>query len=301
MYPMCFNEFLSAIKEDSLVPLIHKASFENPLDITLHKRLLDKLRFYMVLGGMPAVVQSFCDNRDIRKCQVLLDELIVTLKDDFSKYKKHSPVLKLQEVFQSIAFQTSSKFKYSSVSQLEPQYKYKDSLELLVSAGLAYKCYHTSARGIPLGGQVNPKKFKVMLLDTGIYQRIVGLDLSDHLLKTDRNLINKGALAELFTGLEFIAHSPSHMRPQLYYWHREAKSSNAELDFVIQKNEKIIPIEVKAGTKGQMQSLGLFLKERGLQNGIRVSQENFGEFDNIKTVPVYAAGWIVSKMNESKI
>jgi predicted AAA+ superfamily ATPase len=85
-----------------------------------------------------------------------------------------------------------------------------------------------------------------------------------------------------------IKSSTASKHPQLYYWHRESKASNAEVDYVLQKNEDILPIEVKAGTKGQMQSLHLFLKERGSPYGIRFSHENFGRYGNIQVMPLYA-------------
>ena len=101
-------------------------------------------------------------------------------------------------------------------------------------------------------------------------------------------MINEGNLAEVFVGLELISADSPFINPQLFYWHRETKSSNAEVDYIIQKNENIIPIEVKAGTKGQMQSMYIFLNERNFNKGIRISQENFGKYDRIITIPIYA-------------
>lgn len=105
-------------------------------------------------------------------------------------------------------------------------------------------------------------------------------------------LINRGDLSELFVGLELIYHQSSFLHPQLYYWHREAKSSNAEIDYVVSSRGNIIPIEVKAGTRGQMQSLHIFLTERGLPGGVRISSENFGTYSNIRTVPLYAVSQV---------
>ena len=177
---------------------------------------------------------------------------------------------------------------YSNISETGSAQGYKEALELLIKAGLAHKIPHTHARGIPLGAQTNPKKFKVIPSDLGLAQRLLGLKLSDHITKSPQNLINKGSLAEIFVGLELVAHHSPSSRPELYYWHREQPASNAEVDYVIQKENEIIPLEVKAGTKGQMQSLFLFLKERNLPYGIRLSHENFGSYDQIETVPIYA-------------
>lgn len=197
----------------------------------------------------------------------------------------------LQEIFKSIVLQTGNKFKYSIISPGKISL-IKDALELLVKPGLAFKIYHTSARGLPLGAQIDSKKFKVLILDHGIYQRISGLNLSAFIASDTQNLINKGYLAELFAGLELIKSGSPYSYPELYYWHREAKSSNAEIDFIVQGKNRIIPIEVKAGTKGQMQSLYIFLEERAISDGIRLSAENFARFGKIITVPLYAVSRI---------
>ncbi|TFG74755.1 MAG: DUF4143 domain-containing protein, partial [Chrysiogenales bacterium] len=104
-----------------------------------------------------------------------------------------------------------------------------------------------------------------------------------------QQLINKGHLAELFSGLELIKSASPYSYPELYYWHREEKSSNAEVDFVVQGKSGVVPLEVKAGTKGQMQSLHIFLDERNLSKGVRISAENFSRYDKIVTIPLYAA------------
>ena len=289
MYPLTFEEFLDASGSGMMNRAIASASFDKPIDPVIHNRLLDKLKIFLVIGGMPKVVDTYVNGNDLDAGQVELDNILNSLYDDFAKYKQRTSVLRLREVFKSIVFQTGSKFKYSNVSgDASSTHAYKDALELLIKAGLAYKVYHTSARGLPLGGQINLKKFKVLFLDTGIFQRVQGLDLSQHIISDFQALVNRGNLCELFVGLELIAGQPFRIRPELYYWHREARSSNAEIDYVISNQGRIIPVEVKAGTRGQMQSLHLFLGERRLKHGLRVSGENFASYDNIKTIPLYA-------------
>jgi len=293
MYPLTFEEFLPALGNDSLNAAIAAASFEKPLDPVIHEKILDKLRVFWLIGGMPRVVETYIKGKDLKACQVEIDNLVNSLYDDFAKYKSRVPVAFLQEVCRSIVFQTGDKFKYSNVAgENGKAASYKKALDLLVKAGLAYRVYHTSARGVPLGAQIDDKKFKVLIFDTGIFQRILGLDLSEYILSSYQTLVNRGNLAELFVGLALIAAEPPRLRPDLYYWHRESRASNAELDYIIAKNGQIIPIEVKAGTRGQMQSLYFFLEERGLPFGLRVSGENFSSYDRIKTLPLYATGRI---------
>jgi predicted AAA+ superfamily ATPase len=155
-------------------------------------------------------------------------------------------------------------------------------------AGLVHPVVHSSSNGIPLGAEINPKKMKILIFDTGIYQRILGLDIAELLLQNDIDVVNKGNIAELFVGLELLKYSSCYQKTALHYWHREAKNSQAEVDYVISQQDLIIPIEVKAGTKGAMQSMHLFMQEKQSKTGVRLSLEPFGQFDNIKVLPLYA-------------
>ncbi len=287
MYPMNFSEFLHADDGKRLNALIDDSGWNKPLDPVFHKRILEKLKIFQLLGGMPEVVKTYIETRDFIRSQRVLDNLITVMTDDFTKYKKRMPLIRLQEVFQSVIYQVGHKFKYSHAGQGKID-TYKNALDLLLKAGLAFKINHSSAQGVPLGAQINPKRFKVVFFDCGIYQRMLGLEISEYLASDFKTIINKGPFTELYVGLELIAAQPAHLRPQLFYWQRESKSSNAEVDYVISNGEKVIPIEVKSGTTGQMQSLHLFLKERKLDLGIRISHENFTAYDSIRTVPLYA-------------
>lgn len=164
----------------------------------------------------------------------------------------------------------------------------KNALELLTMAGLIIPITHSAANGVPLGAEINPKLRKFIVFDSGIFQRLLGLKLSEVLIRDDFESINKGAIAELSVGLELIKSASCYQRQTLYYWHREAKSSNAEVDYLIQRNINILPIEVKTGTKGSMQSLYIFMEAKKIEKGIRVSQENFSTYQNIEVYPLYA-------------
>ncbi len=288
MYPMSFHEFLNSTGDEALAKAVSDADFNTPIEAAFHNRLIDRLRTFFIIGGMPEVVQNYIMNGDLLKCQNILDQLLTTFMDDFAKYKKRAPVARLEEVFRSISFQAGQKFKYSKVDPVVSSAVLKDALELLVKAGLAYKIHHSSAQGIPLGAQIDPRKFKVALFDTGMHQRLLGLDLSTIIVADDLNSINAGNIAEIFTALEILSYSNPETRNQLFYWHRESKSSNAEVDYILQKGRQIIPLEVKSGTKGQMQSMRQFMSERDSEYGIRISLENFSYFDKIKVLPLYA-------------
>jgi hypothetical protein len=142
---------------------------------------------------------------------------------------------------------------------------------------------------LPLGAGAKPKNQKILLYDMGIFQRLLDLDLADFLLSKEFEAINKGNIAEQYVGLELLKSESCYKNPSLFFWHRESRGSNAEVDYVISVSGLIIPIEVKAGTKGSMQSLHLFLKEKKINKGIRISSENFSVYDPIEVFPLYAA------------
>lgn len=288
MYPLSFAEFLAGAGEHPLLAKIKDANPSQPLHEALHGKLLELVRKFICLGGMPEVIASYLATKDLHHCQQLLDDLIISIQADFAKYRKRTPVARLNEVFQAVVFQAGQKFVYAKACAQAKQHQIKEALQLLVTAGLVIPVAHSSSNGIPLGAGANPRKQKMLVYDTGIFQRLMGLDLADFLLSKNFDAINKGHVAEQFVGLELIKAGSCYQNPLLYYWHREAKNSNAEVDYVITIARKIVPVEVKAGTKGAMQSLFLFLQERKLHKGIRISNENFSVYDAIAVYPLYA-------------
>lgn len=288
VYPLSFDEFLTAMEEDNLLKAKEKASASRPLAEPLHEKLLLYLKRFLVLGGMPEVVRYYAQSRDIRKSGQLLDDLIVALKADFVKYKKRVPHLRISEVFDAVVRQSGGKFIYAKAATEANHKQVKEAIDLLVMSGLVIPVTHTAANGLPLGAEVNPKKQKMLILDTGIFQRVLGLEIAEVLFENDFDAINKGAIAEQYCGLELLKASSCYRQERLYYWHREALNSNAEVDYLVQKGKNIVPIEVKSGKKGSMQSLHLFLNEKKSPYGVRFSTENFAVFENIKVFPLYA-------------
>ena len=237
---------------------------------------------------MPEAVHNYITTKDMLEVQRVLDDLILSIQSDFSKYKTRVPALRIKEVFETTVRQVGTKFSYSYPNATLNNLQIKEALTLLEMAGLIYSAHHSSSNGIPLGAGKNVKSRKILLFDTGIFQRILGLNISTLLLEDEFSAINKGNIAELHVGLELLKNSSCYEYVALYFWQRESKNSQAEVDYVIQKEDKIIPIEVKAGTKGAMQSMYLFLEEKKSPLGYRVSMENFAQIDKIKIFPLYA-------------
>lgn len=298
MYPLSFDEFLQALNETQLINLLEKSDERNPLSHILHEKLKIYLKKFLIIGGMPEVVSAYIHKRDLIEVQRILDDLVISIQADFIKYSKRIPVNRIRSVFENIVLQVGSKFKYSNVTSDLNSAQVKQVIELLEMAGIVHSVTHSSCNGIPLGAESNPKKRKFLIFDTGVYQRILGLDLASLLLNEDKDVVNKGNIAELFVGLEIIKTNSCYDRTPLYYWHREEKSSQAEIDYVIQNGEFIIPIEVKAGTKGSMQSLHLFMSEKSSKLGIRCSLENFDSLNKVKTIPLFAISHF-SKLKEN--
>ena len=288
LYPFSFDEYLRASDSGILADALQNASPENPFSLPVHQNCLNHLIRFMLIGGMPEVVARYIRGGSLLECQQVLDDLMLSFYDDFSKYKERVPSSRLREIFSSVIHQTGGKFTYSQASQYANRLQIKESVELLDLAGLIYPVTHTSANGLPLAAETNPKYRKYLPLDTGIYQRFLRLDLGQLLTYKSLEQVNKGALAELFVGLEILKSAPSTYPTQLYYWQRERQGSSAEVDYIIQCNSDIVPVEVKSGSKGSMQSMFQFLSEKKYKYGVRCSMENFATYQNIKVYPLYA-------------
>lgn len=294
MYPMSFDEFLMANKEDTLIELKKDASPENPLNPALHGKLKEYLRYFLLIGGMPETVKTFTGNSaDMKSVQNVLSDIATSYYDDFAKYNRRIPVLRLREVMNSVVSQAGGKYIYSKAGSLSNPAQAKAALDLLEMAGLVYKVYHSSGQGVPLGSEVNFKKFKCLLHDSGIFQQISGLRITDLIIAENIDVLNKGNIAEAFTGVELIKYSEAYEKKQLYYWHREKRGSSAEVDYLIEQGNQVVPVEVKSGSTGKMQSLNLFIDEKKSSKGIRISLENFSQYGKITVIPLYAVSNLI--------
>jgi predicted AAA+ superfamily ATPase len=294
MYPISFHEFLLAHNEERLLEKTKEASPILPLPELFHQKLIAYYKKFLIIGGMPEAVKSYVISKDLLEVQRILDDLILSIQADFTKYKKRIEPIKIAEVFANVVLQQGEKFTYTYPNATLNNQQIKEILQLLEMAGLVHFVTHTAANGIPLGAEINPKKRKIILFDTGIYQRILKLDISQLLTLENLTVINKGNIAELSVGLELIKNKSPYEKTNLYYWQRESKNSQAEIDYVIQQKEEILPLEVKAGTKGAMQSMFLFLHEKNKEKGIRISLENFDQMEKIDIYPLYGVWNLVN-------
>jgi uncharacterized protein len=191
LYPFSFGEFLHANGSDLLREAIADASPQVPLSDPVHIKALDLYKRFLILGGMPKVVATYVEDRDLLKCQRVLDDLIYAYEDDFAKYKMRVSSSVIREVFKSVVLQNGQKFVYRKASPELNRLRVKDAIELLTMAGLIIPITHSAANGIPLGAEINPKMRKFIVFDSGIFQRLLGLSLSEVLLRDDFQSINK--------------------------------------------------------------------------------------------------------------
>lgn len=288
LYPLSFLEFLNALNREDLRIAIERQN----VDAASHQVILEYLKNYMCLGGMPAVVDTWIKHRDYTLCQRIQDRIIGNYEDDFQKYAKKHQIETVGKVFRSIGKQLGKKFQYTQVDQDMKVFPIKQGLHLLIKAGVAHPCFHTSGHVYPLNAEINEKRFKIFLFDIGIAHRILGLDLAEW-ITTPLNLNYLGESAEQLIAQEFIAYSNPSKAAEIFYWHTESTSGNAEVDFITAKEGNIVPVEVKSRVKGGMKSLRLFLETHPKSTyGVKISEGPFSKHGNLEEIPLYGlAGW----------
>jgi predicted AAA+ superfamily ATPase len=283
LHPMSFGEFLVAQDRDDLRRFILKQSD----DKVIHSQLMDHLKTYLWLGGMPAVIDGWLWTKSVKICQELQDEIIQTHRQDFQKYARKHQLHTVEKMFEAVPQQLGKKFKFVDVDSDSRAEPLKKALFLLSKAGVVHIVYHSSGQGQPLGATKSEKKFKVFYFDVGLSQRMLGLDLK-YWVTTPLEVRHVGAIAEQLVAQEYIAYTSVKSYPELYYWHREERQSNAEVDFLFLKKGLIIPVEVKSGIRGGYKSLHTFLDiHPNSITALRVTENPFDKEKPIQNIPLY--------------
>ncbi|MBU4479335.1 MAG: AAA family ATPase [Candidatus Omnitrophica bacterium] len=286
--PLSFGEFLTASGNERLRHYLQGIGLNSTFDDVVHQKLMDLLRIYLIVGGMPAVVKEYLENRNFLNCRRIQNSLLQTYRSDFGKYAKTSEHKYLQKVFDEAPRLVGSRVKYSNIDSASKSRDIKQALNLLKLAGIIHPVYATAASGLPLGAQANETKFKLNFLDVGLMQNACGLQ-TELTLTNDFIQINAGAVTEQLIGQELRAYFDSYLEHNLFFWARDKKSSSAEVDYVVVVDSLILPVEVKAGKTGTLKSLKLFIEEKDVSFGIRFSQEKLSLYDKVLTLPLYMA------------
>lgn len=306
MFPMTFDEFLMANGESVLLEARNQATSTSPLPEPLHYKLVQLLRTFILVGGMPESVVKWVETNDYLQCQEVQDDILTGYEADFPKYKKKIDPQLLSATMKSAAIQATHKFVYARVPGEYKTSEVKKALEMLTKAGILIPVTHSDANGLPLGEERDDSIRKLLLLDTGLMLRLLNMSLGDITAVTTQiltssasDMVNKGPMAEMLAGLELLHYLSPNLHHELFYWVRQAKNSTAEVDYVLPHDMQVLPFEVKAGVQGGMKSLWDFMRDKRLTQAVRCSLENFGRFDyidakagnavrHITIIPLYA-------------
>ncbi len=285
VHPFSFREFVEAVGQRRFWEAA--TTSVGPIDSFVHEMLLRLLRDYCVVGGMPAAVLAYVESGSFLEARREQMDILVSLKADFDKYRARVPAERMLRVLASAIEQTGQKFVYANPEAGLASRQAKEAAQLLEQARLLVRVTDCHANGLPLGGDIDPRRNKLLFFDVGLYLCESGLDLSDWGAGMPDVFVNRGALAELFVGLELQKMGSPFETPELYYWHREARGSSAEVDYLMPYAGRVLPIEVKSGKTGAMRSLRLLLEEKQLPLAVRASQENLSAYGSVRVIPLY--------------
>jgi uncharacterized protein len=260
--PMSFKEFLLATGEDMLFTYLDNFKLDQPLPLTAHQQLLRRQREYLFIGGMPESILAFCESNSMLEAREIHRSIIQTYQDDFGKYSRDATLNRVHKVFAAIPAIAGEKVKYTNISREDRSAEIKQAIELLIRARLLLPTYHSHCSGIPIKAGINERHYKLFFLDVGLLNYLYGLEWTQIAALDDRALLNEGTLAEQFIAQHLAYRFEGLEPPDLFYWLRENKSANAEVDFVTSVGKNIIPIEVKAGKSGSIKSLQQYALEK---------------------------------------
>jgi len=284
LYPLDFEEFLWALGYEKLAEEIKKHYASNEaMPEALHNVALELYQKYFIIGGMPAAVKSFIKTDSFLKAQIIQNDILNEYIADMAKYADTTTSVKIRTCYDSIPAQLAkenSKFQYKVVQRGGTATIFGEAIEWLNMANITLKCQRLEHGFIPINAYMDLINFKLYMGDIGILTLRSEIPLQTILspIETDNTFL--GAMTENYVAQCFKAKNY-----RLAYWQSEGK---AEVDFVLQIDGKVVPIEVKKGRRNRAKSLGVFMEKYKSEYGIRISKKNFGFENKIKSVPLYA-------------
>ena len=289
MYPMSFIEFLWATNNQLIAKAILSQPVTTPLTQTIHDKIIRLLSEYLATGGMPEVVQVWCDTEELGKVLIAQQNIVNGYIQDIPKYARKSQVEHVDVVFKHIPYILGQRFKASNIAGEYRKRELAPAIDLLEKSMIAHRIYHTSAQGLPLAAQSDLEKYKLILVDIAIAQKLLNSDPREWILNPKEACINKGPLIEAFVGQEIVAYQDPRSPSELFNWHREERGSSAEVDYIITHNRDIVPIEVKSDRGSNLKSMRSFLESHPNSNyGVRFSNHNYSVIDDLHSYPLYA-------------
>lgn len=283
MYPLSFKEFLVGIGRENLIEEIQRHFETNErMDKDIHELCLKLYRTYLIVGGMPEVVQTYLDEQKIISAIDVQAEILDSYERDMTKYADNSLSNRIISAFDSIPVQLAKenqKFQYKVISRGGTSSIFGEAILWLKNSGIVNQVYKATAE-LPLEMHKDLATFKLYMSDVGLFVNKAKYPLYQVDLSNQPTMISMGPLTE-----HYVANELRTKGYEPYYWESDGK---AELDFLIQKDVNIIPIEVKSSVHTKARSLDLYMKKYNPDYAIRISEKNFGFENGIKSVPLYA-------------
>ena len=283
LFPMDFEEYLIAINETKLLEEIRAHYQKNePLLTAIHEKALDLYKKYLVLGGMPVMIEEFI-KKDYQVSKVdfeIQDYIIATYLADMNKYTENTEGIKNSKIYNAIPKELAREnniFKYSIVSKDARKIRYESSLDWLLSSNMILKCSLTERNESPLKAFMSGDKFKIYLSDSGLLRALSNIDYQEILLEKQK--MYKGVLTENYVACELYTKTR-----ELYYY----TFDKYKIDFLLKIEGEIIPVEVKSSRRTNSKSLNEYIEKYHPKYAIRISEKNFGFENNVKSVPLYA-------------
>lgn len=268
-----FEEFLEATEHPELRTYLKTYHLNKEIPIAIHKQLIILMKEYLIIGGMPAAVSSWITKKNLEVINQIHFDLLATYREDFAKYRGRLTIDRLEDILTSIPRQLGKKFVYSHANPAVSTSPLRQALDLLCKARVCHRVFATSANGLPLNAEIKEKFFKAILLDCGLISAELGLSLHQLRSVSELALINSGGLVEQLVGQQLRTLFPPFVPPSLNYWQRTEISANAEVDYVIQHKNQIVPVEVKAGRTGTLKSLHQFMESKGKNLAVRINSD----------------------------
>jgi len=285
LYPMSFYEFLLAVGENGLARILHEKLWDMINVFT--EKFKEFLRYYIYIGGMPEVVNDFAENRDWSNIRKKQEDILTTYERDFSKYAPYEIIPRLNLVWQNIAAQLSKenkKFIYGVMKEGARAKEYELAIQWLVDSGILLKSHRISKPAMPLKVYLDLSAFKLYFNDVGLLAAKANLDLKTIIMGNELFTEFKGALTEQFV----MQQLKSTKIDPVAYWTNER--STAEIDFIIQHQGEIIPIEVKTSENLKAKSFKLFCEKFKPTTAVRTSLSNYHKEIWMTNVPLYIIG-----------
>lgn len=285
LYPMDMEEFMLAMGEDALVEQIKKCfETDTPMPSALHDAAMQLYRQYLIVGGMPECVMQFVQTKDYILVRYTQDTILVSYLNDMSKYNNLNEIKKTRLTYDSITVQLSKKntrFQYKLIKKGGRASEFENAIEWLCLSGIVSQVYKVEQIKKPLENYRDIDAFKIYVSDSGLLCAKKDLPANDVLYMVEEISDFKGGMTENYVNTQLRTNGY-----QTYYW--ESKRG-AEVDFIIQRDGQLIPIEVKSADNTRAKSLKVYMETYKPAYAIKLSSKNFGFEEGKKTVPLYAA------------